>query len=91
MSYPTEEETEHWFEEQTRKLTMPDGSTILFTETKLAWRSLDYVTETSNITEGFLIELAVDWGKEENLDFKITFPNMCVYAHRELRWQRGID
>ena len=87
----TEAETEKWLERETRVLTMPDGSKRSFTDMRLMWRSLDYVTQTSTITEEFLIEVALDWGERENLDFEITFPNMLVYAHKELRLQRGID
>lgn len=87
----TEKETEHWLELETRNLHFPAGKTKPFTETRLTWRSLDYIIQTSDITQQELIQWAIDWGHRENLDFKITFPNMLVYAHRELRHSRGID
>lgn len=87
----TEKRTEEWLELERRDFILPDGSKRALTETRLTWRSLDYITETSSITEAFLIEEALAWGERQNLDFSVTFPNVLVFVHRELRYQRGID
>lgn len=100
----TEAETERWLEQETRMLPMPDGSKRHFTDTKLTWRSVDFVTDkklkwlvahwgdcVNPITLEELIKKAIIWGKKDNLSFEITFPNMAVHLHREIRKATGID
>ncbi len=99
-----EAETEKWLESESRMLTMQDGSKVTFTDTRLMWRSVDFVTdktlhwmphywdeEIKPVTLEQLIEKALEWSKRDNLDFSVTFPNMAVYIHRQMRWVMGID
>lgn len=87
----TEKETEAWLEEETRTLTLPDGTVKPFTGFKLLWRSFDYILETSTFTEKRLIELAQLSSRETGRSFGQSFHDLLAYTHRLLRKRQGVD
>lgn len=93
----TEKETEAWLEQETRDITMPDGSTRPITHFKLMWNGFDFLTATPYYqpkpyyTEARLVEWAVMDAEGTGRSFEETFPGVVTYVYKALRKHLGID
>lgn len=85
----TEKETEDYLENETRVLTLPDGSKESVTTMHLTWVQFDSMQDTNAFTNEELIQWTYDWyQREQRYDFTTYFWNLVAFAFSEVKKKR---
>jgi hypothetical protein len=84
-------EIDEWMTQETRVLTLPDGSSQTVTENRTTWRSFDFIVETGYFSHSRLIELVASHADYHHKPFEHDFAGLLAYIHCEIRRMWGID
>ena len=85
----TEKETEEFLLDETRILTLPDGSKESVTTFRLTWEAFDLMESTHAFTNQEIIEWTYDWYmRDRKYDFTTYFYNFVAFAFSDVKKKR---
>lgn len=86
----TEKQTEDWLKQETRTLTMPDGSMQPLTVFTLVWEKADSLILLSNRSIDELVGFAVEEAALQSMPFKDAFVGVVAWMYDQRRAYIGL-
>lgn len=86
----TEQRTEDWLNQETRTLTMPDGSQREHTAFRLVWETADALVEEVGYSHAELVMWAVQEAELQDASFDLAYIGVVKFLDDERRRDLGL-